>query len=26
FFNVKWCVAEDIERQIYATEFDYGNK
>ncbi|MDE4010671.1 GPW/gp25 family protein [Glaesserella parasuis] len=25
-FNVKWCVAEDIERQIYATEFDYGNK
>ncbi|MDE3987076.1 phage baseplate protein, partial [Glaesserella parasuis] len=24
--NVKWCVAEDIERQIYATEFDYGNK
>ncbi|MDE3932966.1 phage baseplate protein, partial [Glaesserella parasuis] len=23
---VKWCVAEDIERQIYATEFDYGNK
>ncbi|MCT8589526.1 GPW/gp25 family protein [Glaesserella parasuis] len=26
FFHVKWCVAEDIERQIYATEFDYGNK
>ncbi|MCT8571094.1 GPW/gp25 family protein [Glaesserella parasuis] len=26
FVNVKWCVAEDIERQIYATEFDYGNK
>ncbi|MDE4053303.1 GPW/gp25 family protein [Glaesserella parasuis] len=26
FFTVKWCVAEDIERQIYATEFDYGNK
>ncbi|MCT8721227.1 GPW/gp25 family protein [Glaesserella parasuis] len=26
FFNVKWYVAEDIERQIYTTEFDYGNK
>ncbi|MDE4016569.1 phage baseplate protein, partial [Glaesserella parasuis] len=22
----KWYVAEDIERQIYTTEFDYGNK
>ncbi|MGX2974735.1 GPW/gp25 family protein [Ursidibacter arcticus] len=25
FFNIKWCVAEDIARQIYTTEFSNGN-
>ncbi|EXI62234.1 baseplate protein [Mannheimia granulomatis] len=26
FFNVKWCVADDVAKQIYSTEFNYGNQ